>query len=277
MYSEVNQGISIRFPSSANLLINSQDRDFGTSADFNITKNQNILTGYFTRMAVIEIVLDFCLDNISASLGNNIFSVQVTGSPVENVTVPDGSYTVETLMHYIVFVLTGDGAPWAFVGPSGNKNLQSPTGTTFIILPTKLQKQLGFVPSAIPAGFFFCSCPNLVPYDYIDFVCSNLTYNQGLKDATTSKMDRDILYRWNLAWDSPAPDDGDGYPIYQGYQRFIARRYLSFPKQIKWTGDMPIGQLQFQVFDPNGNILVIPTADAYKEFEWQMTLLVSEV
>jgi hypothetical protein len=112
-----------------------------------------------------------------------------------------------------------------------------------------------------------------------------LTYNQSLKDSTTNIVVRDILYRWNFAWDGVPAEDAYGYPILQGYQRFVARRNITFPKQIRWERIMPIGSLSFQVY---GYIPLIVNSEAEylkpippaiagnSNIEWSMTLLVSE-
>jgi hypothetical protein len=126
-------------------------------------------------------------------------------------------------------------------------------------------------------------CPKILPTSYIDIASFNLTYNQNLKDSTTSMITNDILYRWYFAWDSPEPVDEFGYPIYQGYKRFIQRREIPFPKQINWKPNQPIGQLQFQVLDDSGKVLPPEligsgtTTANLSELEWQMTCLVSEV
>jgi hypothetical protein len=86
--------------------------------------------------------------------------------------------------------------------------------------------------------------------------------------------EQNILFRWYFAWNSPEPLDAYGYPIYQGYNRFLQRREISFPKQIAWVPNMPIGQLTFQVLDDAGNIISPELAAG--EMEWFMTMLVSE-
>ena len=124
---------------------------------------------------------------------------------------------------------------------------------------------------------FPINCPKLLPYTYIDFVSNSLTYNQALKDATTNAVSNNVLYRWYFANDNvPQVLDAYGYPIYQGYQRFIARRALPYPKQIRWVSNQPIGQIQFQVYSSQGTVLSSAEV-AGGEFEWAMTLLVSEV
>jgi hypothetical protein len=124
------------------------------------------------------------------------------------------------------------------------------------------------------ASTFTVDCPAILPTSYVDFVSNNLTVNQDLKDGSTSLITNDIIYRWYLAWDTPEPLDSLGYPIYQGYKRFIQRRPIAFPKQIKWDNNIPIGQLSFQVLDDNGRILSPDVVQG--EMEWQMTCLVSE-
>ena len=77
-----------------------------------------------------------------------------------------------------------------------------------------------------------------------------------------------------MAWDNNTDVDGYGYAILQGYQPFVQRRYLAFPKQIKWENNMPIGQLEFRVLDSSGRPPILIATD---QLEFGMTLLVSEV
>jgi hypothetical protein len=271
-----HSGTPIRFPSTANLYVDSVDRSSGSSSDFTITKQQNILAGYFTRLGVVEMVVDWCIDNISAYQHNTTFTVSVPGDTGPfTVTVEDGSYTVARLLDALVFALN-DNSPTAVFSVSGGpavdgfRYLQG--DREFMISVSTMQTQLNLKADVLGQAFPV-NCPNLLTTPYIDFVCTNLTYQQGLKDASTNDHSRDVLYRWVFAWDGPAPSDYYGYPIYQGYERFVARRYLSFPKQIKWNGDQPIGQLSFQVYDNNGYIV---QGGDQGEFEWYTTLLISE-
>ena len=273
---------AIRFPSTANLAIDSFDRSGPdgvngvNGSNFVIQKGNNILSGYFTRFGVNEVTLDYALPNISPIHLNNTFSV-LTGSTTTNFIVPEGNYTVSSLMAYIVAVLNAAtlGVTFSFAGPAGAKAL---TGTgAFTINPTVLSGYLSMTPADVPVPSVNYAVPVLFPellaVTYFDFVCSSLTYQQGLKDADTTQSSKDVLYRWILSWDDYSPEDADGYPIYQGYMPFKSRRYLSFPKQIKWDGQQPIGQLVFQVFGSDGNLAKTTQRGV---FEWYMNLLVSE-
>lgn len=281
MYSSdgLSGASAIRFPSTANLAIDSYDRSSapGTNgANFTIQKGNNILSGFFTRMGVNEVVLDYALPNISPIHDNTDFEV-VVGSTVTNIPVPEGNYTVSSLMAFLVASLNAAalGVTFSFSGPSGAKALVG-TGA-FTVNHTTLSGDLSMTPGEVPVpsvnnavGVLF---PELLAVTYFDFLCSNLTYQQGLKDADTTQSSKDVLYRWILSWDDYSPEDADGYPIYQGYMPFKSRRYLSFPKQIKWDGQQPIGQLVFQVIGSDGELAKTSQRGV---FEWYMNLLVSE-
>lgn len=294
----------IRAPSTANLLIDSQDRNnlaSKQSTDFTITKQANILSGYFTRLGVVELVLNYSKPNISPEYNTNTLSITV-GASTQIITLVEGNYTVYTLMNSILaelnagsdlpvpnpalnlfpnveFVFAGDPAQLSFAA------VLQPAGTpeNFTINDTPLARMLGLaIGIAGGSPIYPITRPNLIPLQlrYLDFVCTNITYQQGLKDASTSNYTRDILYRWNFAWDNVYTLDADGYPINQGYLPFVQRRYLSFPKMIKWDTQQPIGQLSIQIYDANGSIVRVETQDdpdtTLGNLEYTLGLLVSE-
>jgi len=277
-------GTPIRFPSTANLAIDSFDRGGNSKVDtpgssaanFTITKAGNIMSGFFTRVAVTEVVLDWAIPNVSATKGNEIFTI-LTGTTISQIVIPDGNYTIASLMNYIVVALNALalGITFSLTGPDGQKSL-SATGA-FTVEPTTLSGFLSMTPDhvAVPSvnNAVAFPYPEILPIAYLDITCGSLTYQQGLKDADTSLITRDVLYRWVFSWDDYAPVDSLGYPIYQGYMPFKSRRSLNFPKQIKWDGQQPIGQLVFQVYGSDGELAKTTQAGV---FEWQMNLLVSE-
>lgn len=268
---EDKKGVTVRFPSTANLLIDSTDRTTGNSTDFSIALRQNILSGFFTRFAVVEVIMDWCVDNVSAATDNNIFSFNDDKSDF-SVTVPDGHYTVATLLAELVALLNAAGSVVTFsIGGDTVANATLKGNSNFIVHLTNLSRELN-IASEVSGLEFPISCPNISPYTYVDIVSQQLTYCQDLKDATSNQVNRDVLYRWYFAWDGVAPIDTLGYPINQGYLPFVQRRYLSFPKQIKWDNIQPIGQMAFQVYDSQGNLLDVGKGD----MEWKMSILVSE-
>jgi len=274
------KGIPIRFPSTANLYIDSLDRASGTSSDFLINKPTNILTGFFTRLAVTEVVFDYCIPNVRAVDGNNTLTVDFgVGNTI--ITLPDDFYTVKSLLDTFVSLLNteiGAGTQFEIVSAESGDGVFIRYGNgsqgsySFVSTPLMIQLNIANATSQTPSKLV--ECPAILNTKYFDIVSQNLTYCQDLKDASTSQVVRDVLYRWYLAWDNEGQYDAYGYPIFQGYRPFIQRRSIAFPKQIKWDNIQPIGQLQFQIYNSEGNIVDTTTSG---ELEFNMNLLVSEV
>jgi hypothetical protein len=116
---------------------------------------------------------------------------------------------------------------------------------------------------------------------YIDIVCSQLTYNQGLKDTMSQTIARDTLCRLYIALDGPdsgsakQPNSADFQP-YGTYPMTIHRQF-SVPKYVQWTPNQPVpGGLRFEVYDDAGNNLVFASPLFEQYSDWSMTLLVSE-
>ena len=270
-------GTPIRYPSTANLMIDSMDsvRAGLTTNPFNfqITKNQSILNGFFTRVGTTEVVLNWVEPNIVTGNNDTFRVVKKAGAVSYSVTVPQGIYTVEQLLDTLVVLLNaaGTGITWSITGVGANCGL---TGTAAFTIPvTALSSQLNISNAASGTTSLISPSPDLRPTSYIDFVSSELTYNQAVKDSATSAGQPQVLCRWYFAWDEQPLFDSYGFPILMGYMSFCARRTFNPPKQIRWSPNQPIGNLAFQVLDENGNIY----PNEGLESSWQMTLQVSEV
>ena len=271
------RGFVFRPPSTANLMVDAADRPnqgITNPYDFQITRQQSLFNGAFTRVATTEVVLEWCQDNVSAgTVGVDISGVAHTFN------MNAGIYTVAELLDDMVASLDGLNIPaynfqvYNAAGTvtiySGNDNLVwSFTSDTSGII-----EQLD-MPLNVSDAYQFVGCPDLRPHRYIDFTSSQLTYPQDLKDASTQLVSRDVLCRWYFAEDSPENLDTYGFPILMGYTRFTRRRLFNPPKYIKWDNNLPVGNLSFQVYDENGNILAIPNEPDRNN--WLMTLQLSE-
>lgn len=313
-YDRLNKGVDIRNPSTANFLVDSNDRPDSIntpSSNFTITKANSLFNGFFTRFALTEMVLTWMVPNISATAANN--TVFVNANPgAKTITIPDGFYTVKECLDQLLIKLNaptpgGYGAGYFALRDSttvlGVKELYATNGSEFWFsssITTQNGTQLGGLaealsistyssaPPALPALLSYAIVsPNLVPYDYIDFTSPQLTAQQDLKDSSTAQASPDVIYRWVFADDAPQGFDAYGYPILQSYKAFKLRRYLSFPKQIRWDPLSPLGQVQFQILDNTGQELVynyyrqgttaIPASFFPERVEFVMLLLVSEV
>jgi hypothetical protein len=304
--TEEKKAVTTRPSSTANFLIDSFDRDdiaYPSSGNFQITKKQSIFNGFFNRMSVQEIVLDYGIPNVSVIHENSSFVINYDDNvnpPVEHVIyIPDGFYTVEEALDTIVSQLNVSvGTPGAFkitsgIGVTGRAEMDIdqavvPGGTFEILrengagtIANNLARDI-FTEGQIDAGFaqaYPIVAPHILPFRYLDFVCSQLTYNQELKDADTSEQSRDVLYRWYFGWDNETSYDGYGFPVLQGYRSFVARRLIAYPKQIRWSSAQPVGNLTFQVYNDTDEIVdseAYPDVSGGAVMEFQMTLLLSE-
>lgn len=283
------KGVPIRMPSVANLMLDSADRNgavYTSPWDFQITKNYSIANGFFTRVATTEVVLEWCYPNIAVGV-NDELDVDVSGATgvVNNhtITLPYGFYTIEQALDEIVSQLndlSGTTGSTFFVSQvaGGQTYIQSINGGNFELLDlTQFLARRLFV-EVVPQmydAYLIEPCPDLRLIRYLDFTSSQLTYCQDVKDNSTAPLNRDVLCRWYMAWDSQPDRDAYGYPILMGYEMFQLRRLYNPPKQIKWDSNQPIGNLAFQVYDQDGDL--VSKYDADEDSNWMMTLQLSEV
>lgn len=307
-----DRGITVRSPSTALLLVDSKDRykDFveastGTTSpyDFTIYKSQSILNGFFHRIGLTEIVFPFALYNMVASLNTISFSYQVGAGPVNTSTIDinlQGFYTPDEIASALETEILAvnpalAGTTVAYI--NGYFNILGPGAGTTI----KFNRDPALSPVAYQLfDFLNMNADNTVLQDvqisgytrcrwteYVDIVCSQLTYNQDLKDASTSYVSQDVLARIYLE-----DEDNKIIPVWNGtktimpvdtevfgtYPSVIYRKF-PVPKMIQWNNEQPIGNLRFQVYDDKGRILTSydPTdLPDYKLPNWRMTLQVSE-
>jgi len=266
------QRVQIRQPATANLMVDSADRTSGSADSFTIQKNNSILNGFFHRIATTEVVLDWNVPNIQTKYGSDTFIVDVSGGGSATITLPEGFYTVAQTLDALVAALNtaAIGATFSIVaGPP--VTLQATVA--FTVTPTTLANMLG-IEENVASVLFVVIKPDLRIYKYIDFLSPQLTYNQDLKDGTTSSKDSNSLCRWYFAWSQTPVVDTYGFPILQGYSQFVERRLFNPPKQIRWENNMPVGQLSFQLVGPNGQLISNDTDVVF--LDWLMTLQVSE-
>lgn len=297
--------VTIRQPATANLMIDSKDRDNlrdPSPYQFQITKRDSILNGFFNRIATTEVILEWAQDNV-VLLGpqsNNFIFMDISGvggnvfaNANYQLQITPGSYNVAEVLAQIVYELNQDtattGATFTLVtalaNPEGFTKIDC-SGAVFNMYPAnpvligRLSQQLDFQDAFdLPGQELLSSTtlghPDLRPLRYIDYVSSDLTYAQNLKDSSTAATQKDVLCRWYFADDSPEQLDSCGFPILMGYKNFVRRRIFNPAKQIRWDNNLPVGNLRFELFDDQGRPLqsLYPTDTVT---QWLMTLQVSE-
>lgn len=276
----------IRYPSTANLMIDSFDRNlvqYPTCENFLITKNQSIMNGFFTRIGTTEVVLEWFSGNIGGANGQFAYTVN---DVTTNFSLA-GFYTVASLIDDIVSNLnettSSTGLTWSASAVQGGGVSLTATGAPDIVfslvapilltLTAETTEFSGTIPAGGSESFEIdASTADIRPVRYLDMVCTQLTNNQAVKDASTAQNVRDVLCRWYFDYDNQNPTDEYGFPILMGYQPFCLRRLFNPAKQIQWQTNVPIGQLSFQLYDDSGNLATVS-----EQTNYLMTLQASEV
>jgi hypothetical protein len=316
-----------RSPAYAILAIDSEDR-FRTYEDqrassvgsyndspynFQITKNESMMNGFFTRLALTEVCFPWAVGNINTKTKSILFNYSIGGvaQPQATLSLTYGFYkpseiaaALQVLIRALNPALNAFQVGYGvsnipnFAFTRGNPAVQfsfSPLPSNSAVYPfpntsKQMYDLLGLdisragtdtvLKSAITGGFTFCQA-----FRYIDITCSQLTYNQALKDTMSQTIARDTLCRLYVG-DGPftgtstlSPGDANFCP--PGCAPFVIYRQFTNPKFIRWLPNQPIqGNLQFVVYDDAGDQFgdLGPTVANPRLFEanWSMTLLVSE-
>ena len=302
----VEKGFVARVPTIANLMVDSADRTYDLSGglkyyrttpfDFQFTNNQNYLNGFFTRIGNTETVLEWDIPNINPYNSTNSIYFDLSGTLISTF-LQQGFYTAAEVLQELPKTMNltastiglstiANFSTATFGGNNGIYCLRNLSNANFSMSNTPLITKL-FNNSAYNSNQIKLYNPSidLRPTRYIDFVCNDLTYNQNLKDATTTSQPKDVVNRWYLDWDEAPVLDELGYPILMGYTPFKARRIYNPPKQIKWDNNMPVGNMRWQLYDDNQKLMNYYTVNG-SQFQdpyppanttnWLMTLQVSE-
>ena len=266
---------TIRPSSTALFCISSEDRYDNVGIEravsgqtspyrFTITKKESLLNGFFTRMALTEIKFPWTLPNVSAFAFTNLIGI-TCGTDSHVITIPDKFYTAPELAAAITSVwntLYTTNTILMQVSPNYNDDsfLLTPVteGSLVAIYPAgvdttpslplntyQLVDMMGFVNvNSIPASSQLSfSTPNLLWTEYVDIVSNDLTYNQALKDSSSSQASRDLIYRIYLTEGQPSYN----YPktiaeqntyfgvLPYGTRPFVIYRQFQNPKEIRWA------------------------------------------
>jgi hypothetical protein len=248
-----DRAVTCRPSSTANFFVDSLDKASGTSSDFVINKNQSLFNGFFHRIAVNEVVMDWGLPNIAEWWGNNFLTVSVDDGGINGtdytIIIKDGFYSALDALSRIVALLNaapGQTATFTVVATDGVVGINStqpflvvweqsasaatvPAGSAPYYLVENALARAVFSTSQLYTGalpvlvtnplfttFKGVVSPLILGTRYVDFVSGQLTYNQDLKDNTTALISRDALYRWYFAWDGNSGVDSlsGAFPYY---------------------------------------------------------------
>lgn len=314
-----DRAITIRPSSTALFGVDSADRyktyveaSAGTQTPyaFQITKNQALLNGFFTRIALTEIVFPYYIPNLNQRTAyinyiDNGGAVQTLdlSAFAPSFQSPAG---LASIMEGLLQISTGNPS-LTVVYANGRFVFKTNTTDTLSFQRGNFK---GITPAASGLNDFqlfdmlHMNASNLVASteqysgvsrcrytEYIDIVSPQLTYNQDLTDGSS-----DPIVRYNLARVYLEVENDQVYPVYDssanlivpagdqvipGTIPFTIYRKFPHPKQVQWNNTQPLGNVSFEVYDDKGEILsahglpIFDTQD-YTLPDWRMTLLISE-
>ena len=312
-----DRAITIRPSSTALFCVDSADRYASYQAraaaptgpySFFITKNESLLNGFFSRIALTEVVFPYYIPNINSK--TDTILVSENGGALQVITIPTGGfYSPAALADALEGLLQiALGNPALTVSYSnGVFNFATNTVDTIAFargsfggLGAKLSEfQLydllalsgpGLNGLQVAATTQTTGVTRCRYTEYIDIVSSQLTYNQDLKDGSSDPVVRDMVARIYIedetspilpVFKTTAPE---GVIMTQdtaipGTYPFTIYRKFPHPKQIQWNNTQSLGSLQFEIYDDKGEPLSAHLGAIYPDStmpDWRMTLLVSE-
>ena len=327
---DTEHAVTVRPASTSIFAVDSIDRyqsyveaSAGTQSPyrFNITRNQSLLNGFFTRIALTEIVFPYYVWNLNArtayirvSLNGGAFQT-IDLSIYEGMLSPSEFATYLETQLQIQLTLPGLTVVYSdgrfFIQTNGADTIAFARGnfTSLNARASTLQQFQMFdllnmtVDNMVQNDTQITGVTRMRYTEYIDIVCSQLTYNQDLKDASSDPNNRDILARIYIENENNAVQPyykQTGFTVgppgviagtevtsdnsIPGTYPVTINRKFPMPKQILWNKAQPIGNLVFEVYDDKGEILSNhatvggggqPLPD-YGMPNWRMTLLVTE-
>ena len=282
-----------RFPQNAYLLIDSQDRyvlanDGIYDTDPEISPNNIYIShqklngfGEIKRCYISDIYFPWRTPNVN--IRNNVFYLNIEGIEYY-LSIPEGFYkpselasTMQTIANGATGfrtvasvnttpVYTTVGQPWTIATNAlGRFTISSSGGATFsvyienpiVTIPSNINTVINFF-TGTPVTTKTGGIPSMAYTRYIDFVSSNLTKHQRLKDALTQFNYTNIIYRLYLENEVNLPLTDD---TFFGSRPCDIYRQIANPKTIQWNKNEMISAIDIKLYDDNGELLYIPNQD----------------
>jgi hypothetical protein len=293
-----NPGTPIRPPATAVMTIDSRDRvkidpatgyrvDTTGPYEIYINKQQTLMNGYFTRIAMSEINMQWNIPNVIGNglQKNNTLLLEEAAAP--GVGVSTGSYLIEITQGFYTPKELADsiqtllntvgvfgGGSWRceWLENSNTFTLAEISGTIYFRIKPQnigaaddLCNLMGFsYPPQEFAESIDGSFASMQYTPYFDVVSSNLTKKQNVRDNSTSfTTGLNLLCRVYLSepgvnltrdrTDPATPQLADCSII--GCRPFVLYREYSTPKQIYWDTKEFINVIDLRLIDYKGNTL----------------------
>ena len=255
------------------------------------TINTSVLTlsdGFLSEEQIAAGLQTLINANLTATYPAAGYSVVVQYSGTLGVPVSGGA----VISNPMSFVITLTGAFTLSLSPDPNPAKAS-YNNLFRMMAWRLSPIVGgFAGTAYQVG----SPTSATFTSYIDIVSRRLVAYQSLYDTTSASVNRNILCRLYLNTDNnqvptqlyiPSATLGTGQvltfrPPSVGTQPVTIYRQFRNPKLLKYLSDVPVGQLDFVVYDDRGNELTQVATQTFGPItafdlpDYQMTFIASE-
>lgn len=270
------------------------------SNNFTISSPAALIYGYINRIVISQIQIQYNIPTVINGLNDRFFiGVGPVVSDIKYpLTIPYGYYTPDELAAQLQVMVDGvpalaaldltvtydprDGfsfdATGNFYFPDLNQ-IEATLGETTqsVARVLKTYRLLGMnVQNSIPAGLHFSTVvPNFLYTPYIDFYSDVLTNYQNVKDTNTSvAKPKGLIARVYLSGNGNVQSQTATAAL--GSEPFVVTADMNSPKIIKWTPDVAVPSIDFQLRDCYGDLIpTTPTTDSLST-EFQMTLLCVE-
>jgi hypothetical protein len=278
--------------------------------DFTIQSAGSLIYGYITKIAVAQIQIQYSIPTVNLGLNDKLY-VSVSNSPSPGFTtypivIPYGFYYADELAAILqqliraadvvrfagllvtFFPRTG----YVFNNSAANLNMAFPLPETVrqtLLISradvTNLYKTYKLLGINADNRIFrqiqnSSAYPEFLYTPYIDFYSDVLTNYQKVKDTNTSiTSPKGLVARVYLSGVGGIATNGavadTGRAVGQlGTEPFVVTADLNFPKVIRWTPDVTVTSVDFQVRDCYGDLL--PGVQQGFNTEFQITLLCTE-
>lgn len=304
MAEPVDKGTTIRLAANALLAIDSNDNKvFNTTTGIRFDRNspgqiyinnqRPLLSGYFTRIALTELNINWSTPNVNKT--NNTLTIEVdssSGTRGGRLVIPEGFYkptelavaiqtqflaVFGTYLNYVspgiplLVTYNANSRSFSFEAQNGSWNtfqftIQTKikqTDMTIYLTPLKqvdddLTEMLGIVPEQLFLNLFTIlngGFASVMYTPYIDIVSNILTQNQNVSDGDSAKtFTSSKLARVYLSNEKIEATTEDNIP---GVRPFTFRREFITPKQIQWNKTENIDFVDLTILDHKGKQIYI--------------------
>ena len=313
-----HQGVPQRPPAYAYLLIDSKDR-YSTAQqqvlgnvpanDFHIQRGNALLYGYFTRLAITQVLFDWKLPTIVGGKNDTILIYNSDADVSGQIIIPPGFYTPQALAAELQtliqneaplglpgmtvqysslnggFVFESNGDDWYFQDPTlSGITVNDPALQTTVL---RTYATIGVTATNLgpPNADQILAPPNMIYSRYVDIVSKEMTKYQNVKDNDTSPQNQLSQVVVRLYTTPPnsfiptgfvpgAPPNAVDDTTALGDRQFTICVDYNTPKHIKWNPNEALYNTDFQVYDEFGELL--PWDNNLYPWEFCLTIVASE-